>query len=327
MKNISQFTIVVLFFLVFLSTSILNAQEATEIELFCPADPIIAGDFTCGSEDEFGAVQGIYADNGMVSEGQKIYTGPGASNTYTIKCVELMQEIAPGFFFTVYRWELRNSSDELIYFESSQSDVNPFPFPASAYEWANDNSNYTPAPEELVLPVELVDFSLKNDKKEVFLYWQTASETINEGFEIERSFNGRDWESLDFVAGQGTTYDTHDYYFTDKQPLSGLNYYRLKQTDYDANFTYSGVIKTDFSQARMFVFPNPVSASEVNIQFPNADFNEAVTEIYDYTGQLVRSITTTNTILSVNISDLLPGFYIVSVKVGGQMFQERLIKK
>ena len=63
------------------------------------------------------------------------------------------------------------------------------------------------------LPVDLVHFKATDKDDKVFLDWRTATELNNEGFEVEKSQNGRTWESIGFVNGKGSTELTNDYSF------------------------------------------------------------------------------------------------------------------
>ena len=89
------------------------------------------------------------------------------------------------------------------------------------------------------LPVTLVQFNAFREGDRVRLHWQTSTEQNNYGFYIQRSKDGKDWPSLGFVSGQGDSYRTVDYHFTDDNPNTGVNYYRLKQEDYDGSPAYS----------------------------------------------------------------------------------------
>jgi len=112
-----------------------------------------------------------------------------------------------------------------------------------------------------VLPVELIYFRGQSLEKEIQLDWQTASEQNNKGFIIQRSRNAMDWEGLGFVAGIGTTAELQSYAFIDRNPFVGLNYYRLKQIDFDERFEFSDVINvSNFSQLNeIIISPNPAS--------------------------------------------------------------------
>jgi hypothetical protein len=125
------------------------------------------------------------------------------------------------------------------------------------------------SPKELVvtfinspLPVELIYFraALTADNK-VSLDWQTASEENNKGFEIQHSTNSRDWETIDFVNGNGTSTLLSTYNFQDQYAVEGYNYYRLKQIDFDGAYEYTEVRVVEFNQTAIdiLVYPNPTT--------------------------------------------------------------------
>ncbi|MDF7813723.1 hypothetical protein P1X16_20255 [Hymenobacter sp. YC55] len=92
------------------------------------------------------------------------------------------------------------------------------------------------------LPVELVSFSAKYDNKQVVVRWATASEKDAANFSVERSSDGKNFSSVALVPAAGTSAARREYEAVDHSMRSGLNYYRLKQTDLDGTFTYSQVI-------------------------------------------------------------------------------------
>ncbi len=98
-----------------------------------------------------------------------------------------------------------------------------------------------------VLPITLISFQATYKQPEVLLEWETAVELNNDYILIERSADGANYEQIGRVEGQGTTYVGHSYAFTDVQPLSGFNYYRLCQVDFDGGRAYHGpvVVKTE----------------------------------------------------------------------------------
>jgi hypothetical protein len=76
----------------------------------------------------------------------------------------------------------------------------------------------------------------------VFLEWVTKSERNNDYFSIERSEDGKIFETIKQINGAGNSTKKLHYDFTDYSPLRGTNYYRLKQTDYDGKSEYSKII-------------------------------------------------------------------------------------
>lgn len=91
------------------------------------------------------------------------------------------------------------------------------------------------------LPIELLYFDALAIGAQVALNWATATEQNNDFFTVERSADGLIWEEVLVMKGAGTSIHKIDYSAVDSRPLSGLSYYRLKQTDYDGQFSYSSI--------------------------------------------------------------------------------------
>jgi hypothetical protein len=121
------------------------------------------------------------------------------------------------------------------------------------------NSGYT--------PVELLSFTAAIRDNKVFLSWTTATETNNKGFNVERfskSLNNG-WETIGFVAGNGTTTQANSYTYTEDNLKNGRYKYRLKQIDFDGSFEYSKEIVIELNISFSFElaqnYPNPYSKS------------------------------------------------------------------
>src|SRR5690606_31031404 len=90
----------------------------------------------------------------------------------------------------------------------------------------------------------------------------------NDYFTVERSQNGIHYEVIGEVQGYGTTNEQQDYEFVDSNPLQGLSYYRLRQTDFDGTteiFRPVSVVFEGLASASASVFPNPFSQSELTV--------------------------------------------------------------
>lgn len=150
-------------------------------------------------------------------------------------------------------------------------------------------SVFAVAQSVLPLPVELVEFSGTAEADYNHLKWITASETNNDYFTIERSTDGMTFVELGRVDGAGNSTQLLNYYFNDMNPAEGTNYYRLKQTDFNGQFTYSSMISLDFHRGNMSVNnirPNPTSG-EVNFDFASPEETEIHFIITDVTGRVV----------------------------------------
>ena len=113
--------------------------------------------------------------------------------------------------------------------------------PTSAY--LDDVSIYESEPVNL--PIELLYFKGSVYNSDNILHWSTASEDNNDYFTIEKTKDGIDWEILTRESGAGNSSNQLYYSSVDENVESIINYYRLKQTDYDGRFKYSDIISID----------------------------------------------------------------------------------
>lgn len=88
------------------------------------------------------------------------------------------------------------------------------------------------------LPIELLSFDVEKTEKKVIISWETAQEINNDYMAIERSKDGRDFTEIGRLKGMGNTTERQTYQFIDQRPQHGLNYYRLKQVDFDGTYEY-----------------------------------------------------------------------------------------
>jgi len=149
-----------------------------------------------------------------------------------------------------------------------------------------------------IVPVELISFTAENDNDEVILRWQTATETNNRGFEIERSqmsnVRGQmDWTNISFVEGRGTTTELTEYCYKDKITNPGKYVYRLKQIDFDGTFSYSQEIEIDVTGPKDFAlyqnYPNPFNPL-TTIKFALPVDSRVKINVYNSLGQLVETL-------------------------------------
>ncbi|MBK9014771.1 MAG: T9SS type A sorting domain-containing protein [Saprospiraceae bacterium] len=183
---------------------------------------------------------------------------------------------------------------------------------------------------ENALPVELVTFKGALANKKVNLTWQTASELNNSHFSIERSTNGTTFREIGTVQGQGTSYELNDYSFTDESPARGLNYYRLKQVDFDDNFEYSKVVSVNFGggKGQVQLFPT-VASSEIQVRFPAPTEDAGTIQVFDQSGKLVKLVSFDAELsdLPISVEEFQSGVYFVKVQ-NGQLFETlRFVKQ
>jgi hypothetical protein len=126
--------------------------------------------------------------------------------------------------------------------------------------------DYWFADEPWVVPVELTSFIANvNNLGDVVLNWETATEANNQGFEIERRTETSEYRTVGFVEGYGTTTEPRSYVYTDRTAENGINYYRLKQVDFNGTYEYSDEVEVDVTGPLTFDlaqnYPNPFNPS------------------------------------------------------------------
>jgi len=152
------------------------------------------------------------------------------------------------------------------------------------------------------LPVELVSFSARQQGKDVTLFWETATEVNNLGFEIERKHRAAsDWEKIGFVPGEGNSSTPVSYNYRDENAMKydGLGY-RLKQLDNDGSFEYSPEIAVTSEKAVLPAdfrlhhnFPNPFNPA-TRITYEIAAENFTTLRIYDLSGREIQTLVNEN---------------------------------
>lgn len=113
------------------------------------------------------------------------------------------------------------------------------------------------------LPISLKNFSAEPEKAKVDLSWETASERNNDYFTLFRSADMLHWTEIAKVEGAGNSNHTREYHFTDYEPLEGIGYYKLKQTDFNGEYEEFEPVSVHFSgkgeDTYLVIQPNPAS--------------------------------------------------------------------
>ncbi len=174
---------------------------------------------------------------------------------------------------------------------------------------------------DFILPIYLLSFSATDMNNAIRVEWKNSVESANLHYmESERSTDARQWTTFEktYPAGQG-----HMYASNDINPVSGLNYYRLKYVYTDGRSEYTGILRLNRKQNDIFqlaVFPNPAQ-SQFTISF-NASIHRAV--IYDGQGRMIHRLRSFPGAQQVNTSQWKPGVYflILEKQNGEQVFRK-----
>lgn len=189
------------------------------------------------------------------------------------------------------------------------------------------------AENNVVVPLQLTAFTATPGASYVSLNWKTASEINLKNFTIERSVDGNQFYPVHVLAAAGNNSSTQKYLYVDKAPLTGKNYYRLKQTSKDGSIYYSHIIVVDFNfkdGSLLRIFPNPVT-NRLNVQLPFSGANNLQAVIADSQGVSCVTVTVTSSNISEALTNNLPrlkkGWYTLRINDGNLSYQTAFIKQ
>ncbi len=176
-----------------------------------------------------------------------------------------------------------------------------------------------------VVPVELTSFNALVNYEKVILKWETATETNNKGFEIQRINNGNTFRDIAFIQGNGTTTQKHSYSFSDNEVSAGNYSYRLKQIDYDGSYHYSSIASAEVIGINQFAvyqnYPNPFNPTTmINYYIPVS--GNVQLKIYNVLSQEVAILVngyqgTGNHSIEFDAGKLTSGIYFYKLQAKG----------
>lgn len=177
---------------------------------------------------------------------------------------------------------------------------------------------------EEALPIELISFNAINSTDGIRLQWVTAIEENNDYFTIERSQDGQAYEVIGTLTGAGNSTSTINYSYTDNNPLLGISYYRLSQTDYDGQSeTFDVVSISNFSQDLFSVGPNPAT-DNITVSL-GGEIGSASLFIYNIIGVQVKAHQINGSKATINVSDFPKGTYMVVIYNSDMNLSKRII--
>ena len=188
------------------------------------------------------------------------------------------------------------------------------------------------------IPVELTAFNIDVNRDGVILRWSTATETNNNGFEVQRAFLHNEfgkspYAPVVFVEGYGTTTETRNYSYSDKQLNPGIYFYRLKQMDFDGSFTYSQEVSVEVSIPAEFSlmqnYPNPFNPM-TTIEYSLAEKADVKILVYSVLGEQISSLVNMTKEAGYHkyyfdASGLPSGTYIYQIRAGNFIETKKMI--
>jgi hypothetical protein len=175
---------------------------------------------------------------------------------------------------------------------------------------------------EVLLPIKLVYFNAITSNGKVNTNWSTASQTNNNYFTVERAVDGVNFKALGTITGVANSNERLSYAFTDEEPLMGNAYYRLKQTDFDGKFEYSGIVAVlnAINKPDVQLYPNPANGAVIITGMEQADLiivNSVGNKV------VVQQLSALNA--TIDTSNMLNGIYYVYISLGKESVVKKLV--
>jgi len=176
------------------------------------------------------------------------------------------------------------------------------------------------------LPVDFVDMTADCDEHGVNLNWSTETESNNDYFSVERSEDGKYWEVVGQINGKGTSTVYSNYRYTDTRSFSnGVQYYRLKQTDFDGRFEYLKTVSVNCAndfKGNVHVYPNPTNDRFNVVGIESGDD----VKVFDAVGAVVWSGKAESNFVQIDLENSFEGVYFIHITSNNQVEVLKVLK-
>ncbi|MEO1656049.1 MAG: T9SS type A sorting domain-containing protein, partial [Bacteroidota bacterium] len=185
--------------------------------------------------------------------------------------------------------------------------------------------------EDGSVPIRLLSFeAFPEAPQSILLRWETLYETNNQQFEIERSADARHFEKIGSRDGGGNSNRLRTYTFRDEQPLTGFNYYRLKQIDFDGQFEYSPVLVVIWERnvfEEIQLYPNPTQES-ILLKLPEKPNQMGNIRLLNLQGNTIyeSSYSAEDQELAIDLKSIPAGIYLLEFNYLNRIIRRKLIK-
>ena len=193
--------------------------------------------------------------------------------------------------------------------------------------WACDEDGF-------ILPVRLTSFNALLQDAAVKLIWNTEEESAGTKYELERSFDGKNFATIALFFGMENVNGKGSYTYTDAVGKSGKSviYYRLKILEAE-KYSYSDLrtvrINNGGPVASMNVYPNPAS-SYFQLELPAGwEGKNTKFELFDMSGKLTKSIVKNKVgqTETIDVNGLQAGVYVLRASNGRESAQQMIVKR
>jgi hypothetical protein len=187
----------------------------------------------------------------------------------------------------------------------------------------------------ILLPIELSEFKVEyfQESKSAEIKWRTESERENDYFTIEKSLNGLTFYEIAKVKGAGNSTKAIDYSIMDEDLAFGINYYRLKQTDFNGKYTYSNIVKVnplEEENYNLIIYPNPTSGL-TDLIYSCSKEEIAYVQVINSKGEIIftKEVKCAKGLNYdyIDVTDYNNGLYFVKITTSAKTYVDKILKK
>ncbi|HEV3224834.1 MAG TPA: T9SS type A sorting domain-containing protein [Puia sp.] len=259
-------------------------------------------------------------DQNVVATGNTLAVSSGAkTTTYTNELVYGASIGASGALTKGAGFNLRSGANQNIIEDKNAAAVGSYnaSFTSAGGNWIAQMATFITTSSIIVLPIDLLSFTGQCNNNHIVLDWTTAAETNNDYFNIERSEDGADWETIGTVKSAGNSSANQNYSFTADETQNSISYFRLKQTDLDGNFKYFHTIQVNNcfkDRTEVNIYPNPSNGLTLSGSINLKDNQTYSIEIFNNLGMIISRYTSAQQEFNVKFShNLAPGVYYARI--------------
>lgn len=183
------------------------------------------------------------------------------------------------------------------------------------------------------LPIELMYFKGSRVDNNTVLEWATATEINNSHFTLEKSTDNINWRVVTVIKGAGNSVNINKYKHIDSEPFSETVYYRLRQDDYNGDYTYTNTIAVNSADnTRLELKSIYPETNTVKVTLDGYNKEEPLTiDIYNQVGCVVKTISihpyeVSNGEVNLDVAELATGLYTIRVMNGSQQTTAKFIR-
>lgn len=141
-----------------------------------------------------------------------------------------------------------------------------------------------------VLPISFISIRAYEKSSAVNMEWKVANELNTDKYFVEKSVDGRTFNSIGQTSATGSGANTITYNLPDVRPFAGNNFYRISALSNDGKNEYSAVVKISLNKGTngISIYPNPIARNGLlNLQLQNLNKGTYIISIYNQEGQRV----------------------------------------